>query len=60
MCDAYDRVLHIIRSQRFNKPQQCTVSVDDIEFMIDELVSDGELTTDEYIRLRSEIYGLKS
>ena len=35
-------------------------SVDDLEFMINELISDGELSVDEYLRLNSELKYLKT
>lgn len=53
MNSTYDRIDKIIRHHAYDC--ESTVTNDDIEYMIDEFYTDGELSTSECIQLHSEL-----
>jgi hypothetical protein len=51
MSEMYNKLFDTVRRRNLNGYP----SKDDIEFMLEELTTDGELSPDEYTRLRSEL-----
>ena len=53
MSNTYERIRQIIRAQRYTSDSN--TNMDHIDFMLEESVSDNELSIEEYIQLQSEL-----
>lgn len=59
MISAYERIMNDIRKwQRYRNGSP--LNIEHTRYMIDELTSDGEISSDEYIKLISELDYIES
>ena len=57
MGNTYDQMRNVIRSQRYTSDY--SDNAEHIQFMLEESVSDNELSIEEYIKLQSELTDIK-